>query len=120
LQPQRGICGLFEEAAPIALLFSIRFSWSRDCPFKVRGQKETATMKRIQLAIATTFLMTAGSLLALAPPRNGQGPAQNPNPQGQQAGNRGGKKTGPQDGSGPIHNPGTGGGTGAGQHRGRK
>ena len=77
-------------------------------------------MKNINLAIATLFLMTAGSLLALDPPRNGRGPNQSSDPQGQQAGQRGGRKLGSQDGSGPIHTPGTGGGTGSGQRRGRK
>jgi hypothetical protein len=82
-------------------------------------------MKKNYLAIATLLFVTAGSVLAFAPPRSGRngnsqaGTAQCPTP-GQQAGQRNGKKIGAQDGSGPIHTPGTGGGTGAGTRRGRK
>jgi hypothetical protein len=86
---------------------------------KVR--KETDEMKKTHLAIATLFVMTAGSMLAQNPPNTGQTgtPNQTQTP-GQKAGKRNGKKAGPQDGSGPIHQPGTGGGTGGGQRRGRK
>lgn len=74
-------------------------------------------MRKTYLAIATLFLMTAGSMIVPAqpapnnPPRSGNG---------QQQGQRQGKKLGKQDGSGPQHTPGTGGGTGGGMRRGRK
>lgn len=58
-------------------------------------------MKKTYLAIATLFVMTAGSVVI---------PAQVAPCTGQQQGQRNGKKLGPQDGSGPIHQPGTGGG----------
>ncbi len=83
-------------------------------------------MKKINLALATLFLTTAGSLFALDTPAwaqngNGQGKGRQGQGQGQgqKIGQRG-KRTGPQDGSGPIHSPGTGGGSGAGQRRGRR
>jgi uncharacterized membrane protein (UPF0127 family) len=73
-------------------------------------------MKKIHLAIATLFLMTAGSIVASAQTN----PCPNPNCPGPQQGKGNGKRLGPKDGSGPQHEPGTGGGTGAGQRRGRK
>ena len=78
-------------------------------------EKETEPMKKTYLAIATLFLMTAGTVVASA--------ESTPNPApgaGQQQGKRNGKKLGKQDGSGPRHTPGTGGGTGAGTRRGRR
>jgi hypothetical protein len=90
-------------------------------PSEAEVEKETKEMKKTHLAIATLFLFSAGSMLALAPPRYGQNGNQG---QKQGAGPRGGqdngKRTGPQDGTGPIHEPGTGGGSGAGQGRGKK
>jgi len=71
-------------------------------------------MKKTYLAIATLFLMTAGSTIIPAQV-NPQAPCT-----GQQQGQRNGKKLGPQDGSGPIHQPGTGGGNGGGARRGRR
>jgi hypothetical protein len=97
--------------------------WNESCLFASVVKKETNNMKKSSLAIATLFLFSAGSILALNPPRSGQNGNQNPN-QGQGAGQqqdqRNGKKLGPQDGSGPIHQPGTGDGAGAGQSNGKK
>ena len=71
-------------------------------------------MKKSILAVMA-FLIVAGTA-ALA--QSTQVPA--PHPQGPNAGQRDGRKTGPQDGSGPIHQPGTGGGSGQGRRAGRK
>jgi hypothetical protein len=67
-------------------------------------------MKRMQIALATLVMMTAGAVATwaqTATPGTCSGC-------GQQQGQRKGKKMGPQDGSGPHHPGGPGGGNGGG------
>jgi hypothetical protein len=92
----------------------MRAFWPVCCDYRGEGLKETDSMQRIRIAIATVVMMTAGAVLTYAditPPQPQPG-------SGQQQGKRNGKKLGKQDGSGPQHTPGTGGGTGAAQRRG--